>query len=239
MRVTCQKCSAAYAVDDKLVTPKGVRAQCPKCRHLQTVKNDSSALPPSPHSELGAAAVPQRPPPAPMAPVPSRAPAAQAKAGFDAFGDLGAPLAQTPEADFNFDFDSLGPPTGSHPSPLLPAAPAPASALDFDFNPPPPTALNPTTGAANREMLDFGEFDLSGGVSTSPGTQVGAGNRWAWRYRRQRPALRLRWPTPRRWRNAGRAARRSMTLSTKRSALAKNAALARATRPAAHQGQAR
>ncbi len=38
MRIACEKCSAAYAIDDKFVTPKGVRAQCPRCRHLQTVK---------------------------------------------------------------------------------------------------------------------------------------------------------------------------------------------------------
>ncbi|MBX7113933.1 MAG: zinc-ribbon domain-containing protein [Myxococcaceae bacterium] len=167
MRVTCQKCSAAYAIDDKLVTPKGVRAQCPKCRHLQTVKNDGSTSPPSP----GAAN-------ALVAPAASRAAAALPKSGFDAFGDLGPPsLAQNPETDFNFDFDSLGPPTGSHPSPVLapgpaPAPAAPAPALDFDFNPPP---VNPVAGAPGREMLDFGEFDLSGGVGTSPGTQVGGG----------------------------------------------------------------
>ena len=39
MRIVCQKCSAAYAIDDKLVTPKGIRAQCPRCRHLQLVKS--------------------------------------------------------------------------------------------------------------------------------------------------------------------------------------------------------
>jgi cellulose synthase operon protein C len=43
MRIVCQKCSAAYAIDDKFVTPKGVRAQCPRCRHLQLVKKDDAA----------------------------------------------------------------------------------------------------------------------------------------------------------------------------------------------------
>ena len=44
MRIVCQKCSAAYAIDDKFVTPKGVRAQCPRCRHLQLVKKDDAAV---------------------------------------------------------------------------------------------------------------------------------------------------------------------------------------------------
>jgi cellulose synthase operon protein C len=50
MRIVCQKCSAAYAVDDKLLTPKGVRAQCPKCRNLQLVKKEDapSSMAPSP-----------------------------------------------------------------------------------------------------------------------------------------------------------------------------------------------
>jgi cellulose synthase operon protein C len=50
MRIVCQKCSAAYAVDDKLLTPKGVRAQCPRCRTLQLVKKEDNGpqLAPSP-----------------------------------------------------------------------------------------------------------------------------------------------------------------------------------------------
>ena len=40
MRIVCQKCAAAYAIDDRLISPKGVRAQCPRCRHLQIVKRE-------------------------------------------------------------------------------------------------------------------------------------------------------------------------------------------------------
>ncbi|MBJ6764208.1 zinc-ribbon domain-containing protein [Myxococcaceae bacterium JPH2] len=43
MRIVCQKCAAAYAIDDRLISPKGVRAQCPRCRHLQLVKRDPTA----------------------------------------------------------------------------------------------------------------------------------------------------------------------------------------------------
>ncbi|MFN7132621.1 MAG: zinc-ribbon domain-containing protein, partial [Myxococcales bacterium] len=61
MRVTCEKCSAPYAVDDRLIPPQGVRAQCPKCRHLQVVRRAAEP----------AAAAPALAPPAPP---PSRGP---------------------------------------------------------------------------------------------------------------------------------------------------------------------
>ncbi|MFP2933399.1 zinc-ribbon domain-containing protein, partial [Pyxidicoccus sp. 3LG] len=45
MRIVCQKCAAAYAIDDRLITAKGVRAQCPRCRNLQLVRRDPTAAP--------------------------------------------------------------------------------------------------------------------------------------------------------------------------------------------------
>ncbi|MGA9521712.1 MAG: tetratricopeptide repeat protein [Myxococcaceae bacterium] len=38
MRIVCEQCSAAYAIEDRLITPKGVRGQCPRCRHVQLVR---------------------------------------------------------------------------------------------------------------------------------------------------------------------------------------------------------
>src|SRR5438034_1174772 len=69
MRIVCQKCSAAYAIDDKLVTPKGIRAQCPRCRHLQLVKQGE-----------GAPAITDPAVPAPSSP--------QSSAPFDFSGDF-------------------------------------------------------------------------------------------------------------------------------------------------------
>src|SRR4051794_40651864 len=43
MRIVCEKCAAAYAIDDRLITARGVRAQCPRCRHLQFVTRESVA----------------------------------------------------------------------------------------------------------------------------------------------------------------------------------------------------
>jgi predicted Zn finger-like uncharacterized protein len=56
MRIACQNCSATYAIDDVLVAGSGVRAQCPRCRHLQLVKRpqDEAGGRPSSPSSLGA-----------------------------------------------------------------------------------------------------------------------------------------------------------------------------------------
>lgn len=40
MRIVCEKCNAPYAIEDRLVTPRGVKAMCPRCRHQQLVKRD-------------------------------------------------------------------------------------------------------------------------------------------------------------------------------------------------------
>jgi cellulose synthase operon protein C len=48
MRVQCQQCDAAYGIDDKFVTVKGIRAQCPKCKHLQLVRKEAPTEPASP-----------------------------------------------------------------------------------------------------------------------------------------------------------------------------------------------
>jgi cellulose synthase operon protein C len=37
MRLACEHCAAAYIIDDGAMTPRGVRAQCPRCRNIQYV----------------------------------------------------------------------------------------------------------------------------------------------------------------------------------------------------------
>src|SRR5262245_34897911 len=90
MRIVCQKCSAAYAIDDKLVTPKGIRAQCPRCRHLQLVKTGDGAP---------AVTEPAVPAPFSIAAPPMPAPAAA------------APQAAAPSGDADLFFDFAAPPT--------------------------------------------------------------------------------------------------------------------------------
>lgn len=43
MRIVCQKCATAYAIDDQLVTARGIRTQCPRCKHLQTARREDPA----------------------------------------------------------------------------------------------------------------------------------------------------------------------------------------------------
>ncbi|MBX7099709.1 MAG: zinc-ribbon domain-containing protein, partial [Myxococcaceae bacterium] len=83
MRIVCSQCSAAYAIDDKFVTPKGVRAQCPRCRHLQLVKKEDAVAPAPASSALGVAPKAPLPPAGPsalellaLAPPPPAAPVA-------------------------------------------------------------------------------------------------------------------------------------------------------------------
>lgn len=59
MRIVCQKCATAYVIDDRLVTPGGVRAQCPRCRHLQRVAGPEPEEPSSPERAEPAQADPR------------------------------------------------------------------------------------------------------------------------------------------------------------------------------------
>jgi len=117
MRIVCQKCAAAYAIDDRVITPKGVRAQCPRCRHLQLVKREDSPAPPVASPPAAAAPKPAAAAPKPAAAAPK--PAAVAKPSAPApvpltpsgslsdnelFGDLGD---IEPAADPNASDDSL------------------------------------------------------------------------------------------------------------------------------------
>lgn len=145
MRIVCQKCSAAYAIDDKFITPKGVRAQCPRCRHLQLVKKDGSE--PTEMAEVSAAdgraaAAASQPPPA-LEPSPAAAPSAF-------LFDLEAP--PPPGAPRRAEVSAPPPPP---PPPSDPFAPRPAQ---------PQTISNIGT------ELDFGEFDL-GGPPPAPGSE--------------------------------------------------------------------
>ncbi|AKQ67183.1 DNA gyrase subunit B [Myxococcus hansupus] len=163
MRIVCQKCAAAYAIDDKLITAKGVRAQCPRCRNLQLVRRDPSAAP---------AQAPQPPAPVTLTPVTGAAPASNP--ADDLFGDFGAPPPspggapagasrggkEAPGSDLFGDLGALQSPTPSSAPPVDPFADlgAPASgggrpeAEDplLDFLGPPPSAPSGTDTSPAR-----------------------------------------------------------------------------------------
>ncbi len=167
MRIVCQKCAAAYAIDDKLITAKGVRAQCPRCRNLQLVRRDPSAA---------SAPAPQPPAPVTLTPVTgaSPAPAPAPNPADDLFGDFGAPppSAATPSgasrggtaapgSDLFGDIGALQSPTPASSPPVDPFADlgAPASGGGgraepedplLDFLGPPPAAPSGTDTAPAR-----------------------------------------------------------------------------------------
>ncbi|MEW5742923.1 MAG: zinc-ribbon domain-containing protein, partial [Myxococcota bacterium] len=129
MRIVCQKCAAAYAIDDKFVTDKGVRAQCPRCRHLQLVKREDAAAAGDGPTSPGAASpflFDLGKPPAP------NNPAAPTTSPGLTFGTVPPPPnAPPPPAGFNFDFAAPPPPGGGAPPP---------GAFDFGSLAPPPPA---------------------------------------------------------------------------------------------------
>ena len=50
MRIDCDQCSAAFTIDDAMISDRGVRAQCPKCGHQKVVKKTAAAPPTLPTS---------------------------------------------------------------------------------------------------------------------------------------------------------------------------------------------
>ncbi|MFY2564226.1 zinc-ribbon domain-containing protein [Corallococcus terminator] len=178
MRIVCQKCAAAYAIDDRLITAKGVRAQCPRCRNLQLVRRDPSAVPsgdvpaapPRPSAPTPASSAPPPAddlfgdfgnPPAEQAPAPQARPAKAAAPEADLFADFGALPAPTPATAPPVDpFAELGPapgPPSAGGDPLLdflgpaPAAPpAPVARISSEPGAVPVSVKPPATAAPQR-----------------------------------------------------------------------------------------
>jgi predicted Zn finger-like uncharacterized protein len=166
MRIVCQKCAAAYAIDDRVITPKGVRAQCPRCRHLQLVKREETPAQPGTPKPAASKPVAAAKPSTPASMTPSRP-----LTSDDLFGDLGdlesaqepqdapsdallsdlssvgkSPAASSPAKSNDSLFGDLAdltrsspstPAPSSQPRPATPALPEPLDDGLFDFNAPP------------------------------------------------------------------------------------------------------
>ncbi|MDY7224872.1 tetratricopeptide repeat protein [Hyalangium rubrum] len=149
MRIVCQKCAAAYAIDDRLISPKGVRAQCPRCRHLQLVKRDAAAP-----AEASSPA-PQSAPPG-AAPRPMPTPSSSSVSAADLFNDLDAvPGDASAQPDPLFDGIDVAAPSAPRAAPAAaarPGPPVPSQAADplLDFLGPPPEAPPPPVAPAPR-----------------------------------------------------------------------------------------
>lgn len=122
MRIDCEQCGAAFSIDDKLISDRGVRAQCPKCGHQKIVKKpDQNPLTaPAPVTAMHQALPVSGPPPA--------NPFAQPQGAASPFGPSGASAANpfAPPAGAQNPF---APPSGSaEPSASAPRGGAPMGA---------------------------------------------------------------------------------------------------------------
>ena len=121
MRIECDSCGAAYAIDDKLITDRGVRAQCPKCGAQKVVKSDPAAGGDNPFgAPPGGAPAGGNPFGAPAGGAPDAganpfgAPAPAPDAGANPFG---APPGAAPDAGANpFGAPAGGAPAGGAPA---------------------------------------------------------------------------------------------------------------------------
>ncbi|MDP2342511.1 MAG: tetratricopeptide repeat protein [Deltaproteobacteria bacterium] len=158
MRIDCDQCSAAFTIDDGLISDRGVRAQCPKCGHQKVVKKLAAA-----DSGVAAPTVPGPfAPPAPAnpfaaggaAPSPFAPPAAPAAA--NPFAGLGAPSSPSPSAN-PFGAPAANP-FGAPPAAANPfgAPPAAASAPSNPFGAPAPVAAPSNPFGAPAAANPFG-----------------------------------------------------------------------------------
>lgn len=136
MRIDCDSCGAAYAIDDSLISDRGIRAQCPKCGTQKVVKKPAAADPfAAPQSSAGAnpfggasgGGDPFSAPPAPATPDPFGAPSKPADPfGAPAGGNPFAPPSAPPPSPAPASNPFGGAPSGGD-NPFAPAgAPAPA-----------------------------------------------------------------------------------------------------------------
>ncbi|WP_342381340.1 zinc-ribbon domain-containing protein [Myxococcus stipitatus] len=171
MRIVCQKCAAAYAIDDRLITAKGVRAQCPRCRNLQLVRRDSSAVPSGDAPAAAPRPASSAPPVAddlfaelggPAAAAPTEVSSTHgraAKPAADLFADFGAPPPAASADPFASVGDSpssgsgdplldfLGPAPTAPPAPVARMSPGPG-AVPVSVMPPTAAAPTPSRAAA-------------------------------------------------------------------------------------------
>jgi predicted Zn finger-like uncharacterized protein len=176
MKVICQQCNATYAINDAAIPPKGARAQCPRCKHLQQVKRPDAV-------EGNPAATPAAPPAAPAAPRP-------AASSADPFADLdlGAPPPPPSPRPITAPRPAAVPAGGDPFANLDLGAPAPARAAkapaggdpfaNFDLGgaapppPAPPPAAARAAPPARPNSDPFANLDLGGSPAPAPPPRV-------------------------------------------------------------------
>jgi predicted Zn finger-like uncharacterized protein len=176
MRIDCEQCSAAFTIDDAMISDRGVRAQCPKCGHQRVVKKVAAA---NPFGALPAAgANPFGAPPAAAAPNPFGAPPAAPSATANPFAaaaapnPFGAPSA-APSATANPFGDAAAPnPFGASPAaPSAAANPFAAAAAPNPFGAP---HAAPSATADPFGAVEANPFGPSGAPPSAQGKAANA-----------------------------------------------------------------
>ena len=62
MKISCERCSAQYDLDENRIPPSGMTMKCPACLHQFTVRKSGATLPTMPKPPVPAAAPPPKPP---------------------------------------------------------------------------------------------------------------------------------------------------------------------------------
>lgn len=177
MRIDCDSCGAAYAIDDSLISDRGIRAQCPKCGTQKVVKKpaaaDPFAAPPSSAGAnpfggggTGAGGDPFGAPAAPSTPDPFGARPGPAPGGPPAAGPadpFGAPSA--PSGDNPFAPPGAPPAASAPPSNPFGGAP---SGGDNPFAPPAASGGQDPFAAAPAGSDPFGGNSGGGGGGGDP-----------------------------------------------------------------------
>src|SRR5688500_15717149 len=44
MKIQCEQCKIEYNIDDASIGERGIRAQCPRCNHITTIRKSQSAI---------------------------------------------------------------------------------------------------------------------------------------------------------------------------------------------------
>lgn len=165
MRVTCEKCGAAYAVDEKRIPAKGARAQCPKCKGVQVVKRPEAS---EPAAAMPAPAPAARPAPGGanlaelFAPPPSPGPRPTSEVLSDIFG---------PSSGLSGPPNPFGSASAASAEPFGAGAPAPGAMPDF-FGTPGSAARPEEPPAPKASLSDI--FGPAGGAGSSMSDLFGA-----------------------------------------------------------------
>lgn len=194
MRIDCESCGAAYAIDDSLIGDRGVRAQCPRCGAQKVVKKPAAAdfggAPAAPAADPFAQTVaPQAgpfggAPPSPFGASKSSASNPFAGAGPFASGPAPNPFAGAPP---NSPFGAPPAAPSGPTNPFMPAAPAPFAsgapnpfggagqdpfaapvAAPNPFAPPPAAPLNPFAAPATAPPNPFAPAPAASPFSGPP-----------------------------------------------------------------------